>query len=710
MSNDSLISKVDATHPVLATAPLKPGFERSELSRFGDDSWDLSPAVFRNNARRCHITVHFSAIADIQQARLLRQFLYARLNFDIPGARLRLPPGSVRQGLNRAQRFFDFVRTRCGACDLSLVNQAVLDAYRIHLQTTGSRQPEQVAMLLETVMDLHRYRHHLSCGGLAILPWKGRFSTCVAGVRQSKENKTPRIPEDVIGPLIRWSMKYVTSFASDILSARAELSALETQCERFLIEDEHLGRAERHNRRIERVAAFIEQRRADGRGMPYWSAMPAVHRRPGIQGAGSPCLNYHLIRLHAGARHTSSVSQKPTIARMILSAARDLGSEIGGLDTKISSDSDTGLAWRSRFDVQTIISEELSLQTACYILCAYLTGMRDCEVQAMNAGCLSIIRSEDGLVERYRIKSTAFKGRLSTGAVEEWVAIEPVAKAIAVLEKLTAGVRAERGGDSLWRVLHKRPNGKEHISAEIVRSLNHFRDHLNDEFGSLSAPIVPSGSDGIPWRLTTRQFRRTVAWHIANRPFGVVAGKIQYKHASIAAFEGYAGESPSGFRREIERERSLGQLDDILEYFEHHRVGDHLSGPAASRIECQLQDIAGRLEPLPGIIADAARIRTMLAHLARTLFVGVLNDCFFDPATALCLISSKNQDSTKPALSLCQPDRCPNACVTARHRPLWEASIQQAEEILRSRGLSVLQREALRTEVTRQKRMLPPQR
>jgi hypothetical protein len=27
----------------------------------------------------------------------------------------------------------------------------------------------------------------------------------------------------------------------------------------------------------------------------------------------------------------------------------------------------------------------------------------------------------------------------------------------------------------------------------------------------------------------------------------------------------------------------------------------------------------------------------MLAHIAKTLFVGVMNDCFFDPATALCL-------------------------------------------------------------------------
>jgi hypothetical protein len=149
-------------------------------------------------------------------------------------------------------------------------------------------------------------------------------------------------------------------------------------------------------------------------------------------------------------------------------------------------------------------------------------------------------------------------------------------------------------------------------------------------------------------------------------------------------------------------------LDDILEYFEQHRVGERLSGPAASRIERHLADAAGRLDPLPGMIADSARIRKMLAHLAHTLFVGVLNDCFFDPTTALCLAKTSRQDSSTPALSLCQPDRCPNACITSRHRPLWEASIQQAEEMLKSKGLSVLQREVLKTEIARQKKMLAP--
>jgi integrase len=232
------------------------------------------------------------------------------------------------------------------------------------------------------------------------------------------------------------------------------------------------------------------------------------------------------------------------------------------MDTVISIDPDTGKPWRPRFDAKTLLVEERMLQAACYIVCAYLTGMRDAEVQAMRVGYLDVQRSEDGLIERYRIKSTVYKRRDVRGQAERWITIEPVAKAITVVERLTSHIRRHRGGDTLWRVLAERRDGKDHISAEIVRQLNAFRDYLNAQFGTPEAPIIPPGPDGKPWRITTRQFRRTVAWHIANRPFGTVAGMIQYKHASIAAYEGYAGSSRSGFRTEVERERALGQLDD----------------------------------------------------------------------------------------------------------------------------------------------------
>lgn len=61
-SNSRLAAATLDDHPVLETAPLLPGFDRNDLSRYGDASWDLGPAVFRENARRCHVTVHFGAV------------------------------------------------------------------------------------------------------------------------------------------------------------------------------------------------------------------------------------------------------------------------------------------------------------------------------------------------------------------------------------------------------------------------------------------------------------------------------------------------------------------------------------------------------------------------------------------------------------------------------------------------------------------------
>jgi hypothetical protein len=50
--------------PVLESAPLRRGYRRSALSRFEDSTWDLSPAVFRENARQSQNTVHFDGIED----------------------------------------------------------------------------------------------------------------------------------------------------------------------------------------------------------------------------------------------------------------------------------------------------------------------------------------------------------------------------------------------------------------------------------------------------------------------------------------------------------------------------------------------------------------------------------------------------------------------------------------------------------------------
>jgi integrase len=513
----------------------------------------------------------------------------------------------------------------------------------------------------------------------------------------------------VISPLLKWSLKYIVVFAGDILAARAELEALQGRQQALIGEDRRLSEARRRQRRRERLIAYLDLRRSQGRGVPIWTtAYNGVTRKDAVTGAETPPVNAHLIHLHAGidahAEPAEHVLLRKATKQLILAAIPVIGIEAGGMDTTITTDPDTGRPWRPRFDAKALLVEERMLQAACYIVCAYLSGMRDCEVQAMREGCLDVTRSEDGLIERYRIRSTVFKRRDACGQPESWITIEPVAKAISVLERLTAHVRRRRGGDTLWRVLKERPDGKAHISAEIVRQLNAFRDHLNSQFGTPEAPIVPPGPDGKPWRITTRQFRRTVAWHIANRPFGTIAGMIQYKHIGIAAYEGYAGSSRSGFRNEVERERALGQLDDVLAYFERHRASEVLTGPAAARITAELRRAAEELDPLPGHVADAGRVRAMLGHVARTLFVGVLNDCFFDPATALCL--SGKTDRSSPAIAQCRPDRCPNSCITSHHRPIWRKAVDDVCGLLSRKRLPAPQRLALEQELVRLKAVL----
>jgi hypothetical protein len=696
-----------ADRPVLVSAPLKASFDRHNLSRYGDQSWDLGPAVFRENARRCHVTVHFRAISDGATERALREFLYARLNIALPGGRQRLPPASVRQVFNRAKRFFDYVRVTLGAMDLARVDQNLIDTYARWLRADRRRLPNVNAQLLEVIVDLYAFRDHLPSGGLRFEPWHGRSPYVVAGYRHKPhENRTPRMPEPVIVPLLAWSLKYIAAFAPDIFAARAELTALQMRRAALQADDVTLSNKDRRALHRERLVAFFDDRRRHGRGVPIWTtAHNGAVRHDARTGTVTPPVNMHLLHLHVGIDATAEPKAHLQLATgapdLIATAIDELDVEVGGMDTPISISTETGRPWRHRFDVKTLLHEERMLQAAAYVVCAYLTGMRDCEVQAMRSGCLSLARSEDGLIMRHRVRSVAYKGKQSAGEPAEWITIAPVAEAIQVLEHLSARATAARGVDTLWPVLIVKAGSKDRISAEIVRQLNVYRDHLNASFGTEDAPVIPPGPDGLPWRITTRQFRRTIAWHIANRPFGTIAGMIQYKHASVAAFEGYAGSSRSGFRAEVEAQRALGQLDDILAYFDEHRAGKSPYGPAAPRIAKTMAAAADELGPLPAMIADRARLRVLLASLARTLHVGILADCFFDPSTALCLKHTSASDRATPLVALCEPTRCPNACITARHRPVWARAGDDARILLREKRLSELQRVALRRDLDR---------
>ena len=466
---------------------------------YGDASWDLGPAVFRENARRCHVTVHFGEVPDQAVAQCLREYLYARLNVEIPGFRSRLPPASVRQAFNRARRFFEFVDAELGRCDLDRVDQGLLDRYA-KLLRNGRCRPVVAAQLLDVIFDLHAYRAHLPIAALPLEPWPGRTPSQVAGYRYAaEENRTPRMPEAVIAPLLHWSLKYVSLFSRDIFAAREELLRLEERQRALAAADAVLPPDQRRARRRARLTDFFDDRRRLGRGVPIWTtAHNGVVRRDPATGAVTPPVNWLLLHQHAGVDAQAEPGthlQLTTGAPDLVAAAIDaIGVETGGMDTPITIDPDLGRPWGPRFDARTLAHEERMLQAACYVVCAYLTGMRDSEVQAMRAGCLSLSRSADGVIDRHRIRSIAYKGKSSQGEPAEWVTIEPVAEAIRVLERLSARAAAARGSETLWPVLVLKTGTKAHLSAEIVRQLNVYRDHLDSQFGTSGQSRYSAGS------------------------------------------------------------------------------------------------------------------------------------------------------------------------------------------------------------------------
>jgi hypothetical protein len=208
--------------------------------------------------------------------------------------------------------------------------------------------------------------------------------------------------------------------------------------------------------------------------------------------------------------------------------------------------------------------------------------------------------------------------------------------------------------------------------------VNDFRDHANALFSSRAGPFIPADGDR-PWPFTTRQFRRTLAWHLAHQPFGVVAGARQYKHAKITVFEGYAGSSASGFAAEVAAEEAVARLDYVEDLYRDWNDGARAGGGAAADIGAEFDRIRRDLGDLPGTVADPPRLRTMLRHLTTTLHPGVLNDCFFTPATAVCLKRATTLGGPAPQHTACL--RCPNARRSTVHLGRLTAARDQALQL-----------------------------
>lgn len=640
--------------------------------RFGDDVWDVRPFVPRTTVLT---RANFATITDHRQRQTAREYLYSRIN---RGSAANQMSGTARP-MKITSLYGEFREIRRILADLAAAGAATLaEVTRDHLETVlavWKQHPATGAGLVGVVKHLAAHGAFLT-DRLAITPWPGRGADQVAGRIRSPENTTPRIPENVTAPLIKAAVFYVETAAGDVLAARAELARLRTTTQDMRLPPGTV---------TSRLEAFITARRASGRGIP---ALPVQTRckRPdavvvdGIVQAPNVKLSALLAGIGGGLDR---------MAGRLKAAGAELGYEAGGLDTAMSPWPGTGQPWRPRLDPCSLDEELTHLRTACWISIAYLSGMRDAEVRELSRGCAFTEPAAGGRT-RYKLRGRVFKDRQLSGEQADWVVLETVHRAVGVL--LAANDDPTH--------LFGRSCGSRHVMLSSMHlRLAEFSDHVNDLFAPPGGRYIPlHGGDAAPWPLSTRQFRRTLAWHIAHQPFGIVAGTRQYQHARVAVFEGYAGTSASGFAAEVEAEQATARLDYLHDLYREWDTGGPAGGAAARRIGAEFARIRAELGDLPGTIASPARLRTMLEHLALTLHPGVLGDCFFQPDVAVCLKRAKPSGARQPLPMLNSCLSCPNARRTPAHLPRLAQAREQARQVLEETGrlpLPPLQRAAL---------------
>ncbi|MFF3513211.1 hypothetical protein [Streptomyces sp. NPDC002573] len=201
----------------------------------------------------------------------------------------------------------------------------------------------------------------------------------------------------------------------------------------------------------------------------------------------------------------------------------------------------------------------------------------------------------------------------------------------------------------------------------LSRKIEDFVAWANHEalLQGLPNQVIPEDPHG-PIGLS--RFRRSLAWHIARRPGGLIALAIQYGHMRTVldarASSGYGTRSRRGIHSELDVETALAAADTAAHLRDRIAAGERISGPAARRAitaTFHAPRFEGRM--VPKTFAMKAT-----AYLARDGIVLFDNPdafliCAFKRDTALC---DPDPGATAPNQFACQLG-CGNAVRTDSH-------------------------------------------
>ncbi|MEU4949836.1 hypothetical protein ACFYN3_25260 [Streptomyces lavendulae] len=616
--------------------------------------WRLTPA-----GPQAHQDVGILNFAKVPENFLIvaKELFYALLAGPIPAGETRPAVVSLRLYFKELVRFFTWLDQRpLQRCQrLESVTGDDLAAYQKYLLARLPAKHQTRVHGRSAVRLLYRWRSQLRADQLLFDP--RHVEGWSESKRRGRENDTNRVPEEVMGPLYVWALRFIDVFAPDILTASAHW-------QRPVQRRPHSPGDRTVKTRLTRVLdTYLEQRKP----------LPATRF-----GA------LHLEALAAEANcATSSVEHRywDLVEQAVSAVGLDEGTPV---DVPVRGQLD-GRPWAERIYVTKGLHTEVRhllrmLQTACYIVIAYLSGMRDSEVKHLRRGCVRVELDEAGHPYRWKVNGLAFKGEDEThGVPATWHVGEPVTRAIAVLEAIHPPQV-----DLLFAPPHPgvRTTATQAAPSSVTNlRLRKFIKWVNEHCARYGHDDAIPDVDGRPWHLHTRQFRRTLAWYIARRPGGAIAGALQFRHHSIQMFEGYAGTSDSGFRAEVESEQALSRGEHYMAMIDAHEH-EGLAGPAADEAERRLADFGHRARFQGQVVTDQRRLQRILKRHDPAVYPGEFVTCVHDHPKALCEKARRGRSEQLPDHGGCKPLACRNVTLTQDNIAAWLRVLERIDRRL----------------------------
>ncbi|KUN90429.1 hypothetical protein, partial [Streptomyces caeruleatus] len=509
---------------VLLHRPLRPGTNSLALSRFAEDRWNVDPAIFEEHANAK--SLNFATIP-----RPLRQdakhYIWQLINHPSPGSMRHSGGGrpAIATILTVFSAFKAFMAWlhRQGITAFAQVTPALLDAYRLDLEDEHVsmwpkyRRAGEVRRLWST-RGILPARMRLP----ALPPWDGEESRDLFGrIRPDRDNRTPRIGELTMQHLLSWAIRFTEEFADDIVAAHAEYEESRLR--------QPSGAPQSPEKIRTRMTAYLDRLREQGGMLPGRTTAD-----------GALVINWR----HIGRILGCDSSVRLTASGRMAAKSGITIADGAYLSTPVTGRLD-GLLWREHgiaFHEAPRLARLLS--TACFVVIAYLSGARPGEVLNLRRGCVEHDSANDLWLMNGRHHKNAVDtdgNKLPAGAPrrDPWVVVEPVARAVTVLESLHPHplLFPNRITPHQEHLRHTKRRGQARTDGHIARDLAKFVTWVNKECQRLGrTDVIPRDQRGL---LTPSRFRRSLAWFIRRRPRGLVAASIQYGHLHTRMLQGY---------------------------------------------------------------------------------------------------------------------------------------------------------------------------